>query len=109
MTRKKWMKFRVNDDERKRIIERVPDGEPVQTHLRELCLSGKRPKPRPVPTCPPELALQLAGIGNNINQIARGLNTALKNKEPVSYSKLLIALNRQKEYLRILAEHDYVS
>ena len=44
-------------------------------YMRKLCVSPQKNTPN---STDPRLLLQLAGIGNNINQIARNLNIQLK-------------------------------
>ncbi|WP_419789799.1 plasmid mobilization relaxosome protein MobC, partial [Shewanella xiamenensis] len=42
--------------------------------MRERCLGSSAKRAPPAPSVAPELLRQLAGMGNNLNQIARVVN-----------------------------------
>lgn len=77
--RERILKIRLSDAEHERLTA-LANGRPLAEWLRDVGLSGsgivqrKRP-PVPVPTIDPELLRQIVSIGNNLNQIARRLNS----------------------------------
>lgn len=77
--RQKSIKIRLSEAEYNE-LKKQADGKPMASYMRKLCVSPQ--KTAPSSTVPhstdPRLLLQLAGIGNNINQIARNLNIQLK-------------------------------
>lgn len=77
--------------------------------IRETALATEQPKRRISPNSqfPPELAKILAGMGNNLNQIAKQLNSAAKigtlgNVEAI---KALTQLNALEHSLNALRQH----
>ena len=72
--RTKLIKVRVTDDEHLRLKNVCPGAE-LARWMREFCLSAEPVRPRPVPQVDPDFLRQLAGIGNNLNQIARKINS----------------------------------
>lgn len=103
--RTKEIKIRLTEDEHQRLLERSQ-----RTHLaewlRELGL-GERvlSKRRKLPDVDPELFRQIAGIGNNLNQIARKLHRMvhLEPADKVRLLSLLTSIDRQLQEL--LEEH----
>ncbi len=73
--------------------------------MREHCLDVKPPRSRTMPDVDPALLRQLAGLGNNLNQIARAVNTkdwgAVERVQIVAH---LAAIQRQLAAIR--ADHD---
>ena len=68
------IKIRVSDAELERLREICPKAQ-LAEWMREQCLGVVQPQRRtPAPTVDPALLRQLAGMGNNLNQIARHLN-----------------------------------
>lgn len=81
--------------------------------MREVALGFEQPKSRkPCNTFPPEIARILAGMGNNLNQIAKQLNSAaqagvLGNLEAVKAITTIAAAERALTDLRaFLANRD---
>lgn len=75
--RVKTIKVRVTGDELEVLRQRCPKAR-LAEWMREHCLADEEArsrKPRLVPTTDPALLRQLAGIGNNLNQIARRVNS----------------------------------
>lgn len=94
--REKSIKIRVSDDELRAMRERC-DRPQLADWLRDLALGKK--KRRPVPKADPELLRQLAAIGNNLNQLARWINSS-KPKSAIECAAALIALGRELEAIR---------
>ena len=66
---------------------------------------AKHPTKKPSNSIPPEVVRVLAGMGNNLNQIAKTLNTAAKvgtlgNVEALKATTELAALERSLNSLR---------
>lgn len=75
--REKVIKVRVTDDEYAALKQRSAKPR-LAEWMRETCLdtSGQRkPRSQPRSSADPALLRQLAGIGNNLNQIARRVNS----------------------------------
>ena len=72
--RSQTVKIRVSDTELDHMHERKQEGVPLATWLRELALGQN--KRRKIKSCDPQLLRELNSIGVNLNQIARGINTA---------------------------------
>ena len=94
--RAKSVKIRVSEDELSAMRERC-DRPMLADWLRDLALGET--KRRPVPKADPELLRQLAAIGNNLNQLARWVNST-KPTSSVECSAALIALGRELEAIR---------
>jgi Bacterial mobilisation protein (MobC) len=94
--RTKSVKIRVSEDELSAMRERC-DRPMLADWLRDFALGET--KRRPVPKADPELLRQLAAIGNNLNQLARWVNT-IKPASAVECSAALIALGREVEAIR---------
>ena len=61
--------------------------------MRETCLSEKRTKQSKVIEVDPKLLRQLAGIGNNLNQIARLVNQQSKTSSAIDRIAIITALS----------------
>lgn len=96
--RLKEVKIRLSNEEYQELISRK--NKPLATWIRETCLTAK-PGNKAVKTIAidPALLRQLAGIGNNINQIARRLNQ-VKNTEKIDVLALLLDLERELNNLK---------
>jgi hypothetical protein len=102
--REKSIKIRVSEEEHSQLLERCPSHQ-LARWMREHCLHGaaetRGRKKVPVPTCDPAKLRQLAGIGNNVNQIARKLNTLeLSRSEIVQVLAVLVSMEDHLEKLR---------
>ena len=64
----------------------------LATWIRETCLSEKRTRQSQVVEVNPDLLRQLAGIGNNLNQIARIVNQKAKTDTPLDRVAVITAL-----------------
>ncbi|MEP9102457.1 MobC family plasmid mobilization relaxosome protein, partial (plasmid) [Enterobacter hormaechei] len=63
----------VTEDEHRRLLERC-DGRPLAAWMWQTCLDEKSARTGKLPSISPALLRQLAGMGNNLNQIARRVN-----------------------------------
>jgi hypothetical protein len=69
--------------------------------MREHCLGFSQSRRVTTPTADPALLRQIAGIGNNLNQIARRINAGeLTALEKVQYLAALNYLGRELEGVR---------
>jgi len=94
--RTKEIKIRMTATEHQRLLERC-DRIHLAEWLRQLGLGEQTSRKRRVPEVAPELLRQVAGMGNNLNQIARRLNQSdsLTPSERVSLLSILNSLDRQ--------------
>ena len=102
-TRNKVYKVRMSDTE----LQKLRDGnvENVARFLRESAMAavGGREQKHVYTKLDREFLLELSRIGNNINQVAKALNTDIAKGEPfdaVRLFYLLIAINENLEALR---------
>lgn len=72
--REKEIKIRVTDDEYCALQRRNSKAR-LAEWMRDVCLEQNEVPRFNVPLCDPALLRQLAGIGNNLNQIARVTNS----------------------------------
>lgn len=96
--RTRTIKVRVTDDERDRLKDLCARKE-LARWMREYCL-GAEPEPddRPYvkpPPVDPAMLRQLAGIGNNLNQVARAVNKDGDSLNQVQITGLLVAIERE--------------
>jgi hypothetical protein len=99
--RLKTIKVRVTESELASLRAACPKAQ-LAEWMREHCL-GVVPQQRrtPPPTIDPALLRQVAGIGNNLNQIARRINASpLTTLDKVEYLAALAAIGRELEGLR---------
>ena len=71
--RNKMLTMWVTEDEHRRLLERC-DGKQLAAWMRQTCLDEKPARAGKLPSISPALLRQLAGMGNNLNQIARRVN-----------------------------------
>ena len=71
--RNKMLTMWVTEDEHRRLLERC-DGRQLAAWMRQTCLDEKPARTGKLPSISPALLRQLAGMGNNLNQIARRVN-----------------------------------
>ena len=71
--RTKEIKIRLTEQEHQALLNRCTKAS-LATWMREICLGEKQTKQSKVIEVDPKLLRQLAGIGNNLNQIARLVN-----------------------------------
>ena len=89
--RQKEIKIRLTDEEHQALLDRCTKAS-LATWMRENCLSEKRTKQSEVVEVNPQLLRQLAGIGNNLNQIARIVNQKAKTDTPLDRIAVIAAL-----------------
>ena len=105
LKRLRSIKIRVSDAELERLRELCPKAQ-LAEWMREQCLGVVQPQRRtPAPTVDPALLRQLAGMGNNLNQIARKINAG--GKPTGELAATLAAVRRSAE--RIDAAVDELS
>jgi hypothetical protein len=101
--RTKVIKIRATDAEYAELEKRSPKPR-LAEWMRELCLGAKIPRANTVPSVDPRLLRQLAGIGNNLNQIARAINS--QEWKPVDRIQVISALSGiERELAALKAEH----
>ncbi|MDA3817340.1 MAG: MobC family plasmid mobilization relaxosome protein [Prolixibacteraceae bacterium] len=71
------MKFWVTDEEKERILKKAKGSQSLSDFLRKIALKGR--VIHPVPAIDRTTFTELNRIGNNLNQIARHLNSAEAN------------------------------
>ena len=103
--RQKEIKIRLSEEEHQALLDRCTKAS-LATWIRETCLSEKRTKQSPVVEVNPDLLRQLAGIGNNLNQIARIVNQKAKTDTPLDRIAVISALHGiEQELKRIHNDH----
>lgn len=73
MKRTKMLTLWVTEEEHRRLLERC-EGKQLAPWMRQTCLDEKPARAGKLPSLSPPLLRQLAGMGNNLNQIARKVN-----------------------------------
>ena len=101
--RTKKISIRVNDKEKIDLLARC-DGSELAVWMRKICLNERSKRPPKYPEIDPQLLRQLAGIGNNINQIARHLNS--KDSPPVDSVKIIAALQSMAENIELMKQQN---
>lgn len=96
--RTKEIKIRLTEDEHAALLARCAS-QKLAEWMRETCLDVRKPKARKIPLVDPQLLRALAGIGNNVNQIARLLNTDPLFTRTKLY-ELLITIERDMKEIR---------
>lgn len=103
--RQKEIKIRLTDEEHKNLLDRCNTAS-LASWMRETCLSEKRTKQSKVVEVDPQLLRQLAGIGNNLNQIARIINQQSKTNEAIDRIAVITALSGiERELQRLHDDH----
>ena len=74
MERNKTIKIRVSESELAQLNHQKTQVQ-LASWMREVCLGTHLKKAPPPPPVDPDLLRQLAAIGNNLNQVARKINT----------------------------------
>lgn len=98
--RNRMLTMRVTEDEHRRLLERC-DGKQLAVWMRQTCLNEKPARVGKLPSISPALLRQLAGMGNNLNQIARKVNTGgCTGHDRVQIVAALMAIDAGLERLR---------
>lgn len=101
--REKIIKIRATESEYSDLVERSTKPR-LAEWMREFCLGAKSPRARNIPQIDPDLLRQLAGIGNNLNQIARAINS--QEWKPVDRIQVISALSAiQRELTELKREN----
>ena len=74
--------------------------------MREICLGEKQTKQSRIQEVDPQLLRQLAGIGNNLNQIARIMNQKNQTGSALDRVAVMTALARIERELQAV-RNDY--
>jgi hypothetical protein len=103
--RQKEIKIRLTDEEHQALLDRCTTAS-LASWMRETCLSEKRTKQSKVIEVDPKLLRQLAGIGNNLNQIARLVNHESKASSAIDRIAVITALSGiERELQRLHDDH----
>lgn len=103
--REKIIKIRATESEYSDLVARCPKPR-LAEWMREHCLGAKVPRVNAVPKVDPALLRQLAGMGNNLNQIARAIHS--QEWKPVDRIQILSALaSLQRELTSIKSENTH--
>lgn len=99
--RTRFLGIRVTDEEYGKLLERC-DGKQLAAWMRQTCLGEKPGRTGKLPTLSPVLLRQLAAMGNNLNQIARKVNSGQWNgADRVQVIARLMAIDAGLERLRL--------
>lgn len=103
--RQKEIKIRLTDAEHQALLDRCRKPS-LATWIRETCLGEKPTKRSLIEKIDPQLLRQLAGIGNNLNQIARVINQQHNMNTALDRVVLLAALSSiERELQRLYSDH----
>jgi hypothetical protein len=98
--RDKMLTLWVTQQEHRHLLERC-EGKRLASWMRQVCLDERPSRVGKLPTLAPELLRQLAGIGNNLNQMARKINAgAGVGHDRVQIVASLMAIDAELERLR---------
>ena len=90
----------VTQDEHRQLLERC-DGKQLAAWMRQTCLDTRPARSSRLPSIDPVLLRQLAGMGNNLNQIARKVNGGQwSGADRVQVVAMLMAIDAGLERLR---------
>jgi hypothetical protein len=96
--RNKMLTMWVTEDEHRRLLDRC-EGKQLASWMRQTCLNEKPTRTGKLPSISPALLRQLAGMGNNLNQIARKVNAGIGH-DRVQIVAALMAIDAGLERLR---------
>ena len=98
--RDKMLTMWVTQDEHQQLLERC-DGKQLAAWMRQTCLGARPSRSTRLPSIDPVLLRQLAGMGNNLNQIARKINGGVWSAaDRVQLISALMAIDEGLEQLR---------
>ena len=98
--RDKMLTMWVTQDEHRQLLERC-DGKQLAAWMRQTCLDTRPARSSRLPSIDPALLRQLAGMGNNLNQIARKVNGGQwSGADRVQVVAMLMAIDAGLERLR---------
>lgn len=100
MQRTKTIKIRVSDAEHERLLA-LSEKARLAEWMRETCLATKRQARSFPKAVDPALLRQIAGIGNNLNQLAKAVNQGdVKAGDAVTILAALSSIEHQLAKLR---------
>ena len=98
--RTRFLGVRVTEQEYQQLQERC-DGRQLAAWMRQTCLDARPARSSRLPSIDPVLLRQLAGMGNNLNQIARKINGGQwSGADRVQVVAALMAIDAGLERLR---------
>lgn len=98
--RDKMLTLWVTQEEHRHLLERC-EGKRLASWMRQVCLDERPSRVGKLPTLAPALLRQLAGMGNNLNQIARRVNSGQwSGHDHVQVVAALMAIDRELVLLR---------
>ncbi|EAO0677884.1 MobC family plasmid mobilization relaxosome protein [Salmonella enterica] len=98
--RDRMLTMRVTEQEHQQLLDRC-DGRQLAAWMRETCLDTRPARSSRLPSIDPVLLRQLAGMGNNLNQIARKVNGGQwSGADRVQVVAALMAIDAGLERLR---------
>lgn len=98
--RDRMLTMRVTESEHQQLLDRC-DGRQLAAWMRETCLDTRPARSSRLPSIDPVLLRQLAGMGNNLNQIARKINGGQwSGADRVQVVAALMAIDAGLERLR---------
>lgn len=98
--RTRFLGIRVADTEYQQLLERC-EGKQLAAWMRAVCLGERPARTGKLPTLSPVLLRHLAGIGNNLNQIARRVNSGQwSSHDRVHVVAALMAIEEELSQLR---------
>lgn len=98
--RTRFLGVRVTEQEYQQLLERC-EGKQLAAWMRQTCLDEKPARAGKLPTLAPALLRQLAGMGNNLNQTARKVNSgAWSGHDRVQVVAALMAIDAGLARLR---------
>ena len=101
--RRREIKIRLTESEHAQLLERSQSSR-LAKWIREHCLAADVPVAQRVMRIDPVLQRQLAGLGNNVNQIARAVHREQWNPiDRIDVIARLCAIQRDIERLKVEA------
>lgn len=101
--RQREIKIRLTESEHQKLIDRSTRPE-LAAWIREICLAEKPSARAEIIKTDPALLRQLAGIGNNLNQIARTMNQQARANTAIDRISIIAALSGIELELKRLAD-----
>ena len=102
--REKSIKIRVTSDEFLQLKQRA-DGKPLAPFMREFCINANIPKSRKLtPKVDPEFMRAFAGACNNINQLAKQVNTSGYGLPQDVLRQELVLLREELDRVKLYAD-----
>lgn len=91
--------------EEKEELKKLAEPFPLAEWMRTVCLGQPvKRRRKELPKIDPKLLRQLSGIGNNVNQIARQLNSLSQGFDKVYFMTQLLAVEEELKLIREAVE-----